>query len=196
MNNIRKHIDLVSTISNMNVDEMFSEKIEQLFESSGLDIAILLENRIEFLKTNILPKLQPLADKESISLDELFELIQKEDPTKKKSYTQWLMTCLVKGKSKFNELSGMHDVIVQYEELKRKNKLENADVGNKSFADVRKDVTNAIGEEEKQLSDSEQQAYNESNIIEKTDQYIVFEPKTEYAAGILGANSMWCTSAG
>ena len=95
-----------------------------------MDISILLEYRVDFLKTN--PKLQPVADKLSVSLDELFELIQIEDSSKKKTYMQWIMNQLIKNSSDISELKGL-GVLSKFDDLKNKKKIDKPDISGYTF---------------------------------------------------------------
>ena len=108
--------------------KLFSDKLYEDFIKEQLDISILLEYRVDFLKTNVLPKLQPVADKLSVSLDELFELIQIEDSSKKKTYMQWIMNQLIKNSSDISELKGLGEVLSKFDDLKNKKKIDKPDI--------------------------------------------------------------------
>lgn len=176
--------------------KLFSDKLYEDFIKEQLDISILLEYRVDFLKTNVLPKLQPVADKLSVSLDELFELIQIEDSSKKKTYMQWIMNQLIKNSSDISELKGLGEVLSKFDDLKNKKKIDKPDISGYTFKELRDTVAKVLASQAQEINKEEQQARNESQIISENSTYLVIAPKTEFAAGYFGRNSLWCTAAG
>lgn len=184
------------TLGGLTERKLFSDKLYEDFIKEQLDINILLEYRVDFLKTNVLPKLQPVADKLNVSLDELFDLIQIEDSSKKKTYMQWIMNQLIKNSSDISELKGLGEVLSKFDELKNKKKIDKPDISGYTFKELRDTVAKVLASQEQEINKEEQKARNESQIISENSTYLVVVPKTEFAAGYFGRNSLWCTAAG
>ena len=208
MSDIRKYVKLLESnyrqVNNEQPEDdcyLFSYDAELLYESSGISLDVLMENRIDWLRDNIMHKLEPVADKEGKSVEELFNWIIDQDPSTKKQYSQWLMKILVgkNAQSSLSDLEQAKNVLTKYEELKKSKALKPEHKDLNQFKSI-DELSQAISDTEQNIKSEydaiEQRARNESEIIHEDDVWIVAIPKTEYAAGYWGKESLWCTAAG
>ena len=208
MSDIRKYITLIESnyrqVNNEHSEDecyLFSYDAERLYESSGISLDVLMENRIDWLRDNIMHKLEPLAEKEGKSVEEIFNWIIDQDPSTKKQYSQWLMKILVgkNAQSSLSDLEQAKQVLTKYEELKKSKALkpDHKDLNRfKSIDELSKAISDTEQNIKAEYDAIEQKARNESEIIHEDDTWIVVIPKTEYAAGYWGKESLWCTAAG
>ena len=208
MSDIRKYVQLLESnykqvITEQTDDDcyLFSYDAELLYESSGISLDVLMENRIDWLRDNIMHKLEPVADKEGKSVEELFNWIIDQDPSTKKQYSQWLMKILVgkNAQSSLSDLEQAKNVLTKYEELKKSKALKPEHKDLNQFKSI-DELSQAISDTEQNIKSEydaiEQRARNESEIIHEDNVWVVVLPKTEYAAGYWGKKSLWCTAAG
>lgn len=172
-----------------------------LREEVFLDSEMILEDRIDWMRKNIMPKLGPLADQEGITSEELFNRVMGLDPDRKKRYSQWLFRILLnkQGLASLDDLKSAPDVIAKFEEYK-KNKLlspEQSDINKYVSLAAVENTLNSI--EQSQEAEEEQEtvrAFAQSKVIHKDNNYLVVSPETEWAAKYWGRSSDWCTSYG
>jgi len=201
MSEFQKYIKLLENsekiVEEKSNDFLFSVDAEALYESTEL----LLENRVNWLRDNIMHKLEPLANEKNTSIEDLFQWILDQDPTNNKQYSQWLFKILVgkNAQSSLEDVDQASDVLSKYDELKKSNSLkpEHKDLNKfKSVEELYRAIIDAEKDIKSKYDEIEQRARNESEIIHEDNVWVVVIPKTEYAAGYWGKESLWCTSTG
>ena len=174
----------------------------------------LLEDRRDFLRTRYLPliadkwqsfRIPPNIREEIQHSDgtnppeQIFSWLESRDPTKKKIYLQWILSCAVDRNVPFEDLEYLPDTLAVYEEKKRTNQLplEARDI-NRVKTPSELDIL-LRGEETKQAaaSDAETQAaMRDSKLIYQDANWLIVIPRTEKAAQFWGRGTEWCTAWG
>ena len=188
---MRKYVELIESYERFS--DVFSRESVHLYESMTL-----LENRVEWLRKNAVPKLEPIANKLGMENEEIFEIILSNDPSKKKEYTQWLMKLVVQNNT-LSVLERAFSVLNEFSELKKANKIESSkkDINKyRSIDEVKEVVDSYVNEKDSEENAIEERARKESKIIHEDSEWIIAIPKTEFAAGYWGRGSLWCTAAG
>lgn len=129
----------------------------------------------------------------------LFDKAVELDPTsignlKVGRYVDWI----IRNKLFDIDKDEIRDVLNTFEKYKSKIDLSKRDI-NKLTYDVVKDLVNNIkldtplSKKEKKDIDREQ-AEKESEVVYKSDQYVIVVPHTEFASCYFGAGADWCTA--
>ena len=107
-------------------DHYASPEFQRLMELSGITSEVLLEDRIEWMKQNLLPKIEPEAQKIGMEADELFNKIIESDPNPQKKNSQWLINVLLKSHSGniLDFLKKAPEILNKFEEYKANKTLE------------------------------------------------------------------------
>jgi hypothetical protein len=133
--------------------------------------------------------------------------LEAQDPSKKKSYVNWMIIRYLSGG--INRLEDIPARLVPalkvYDKLKitRKVKPEDADINKfKKLSDFTQMVRNNYGDAEvtsnKSLDKSKEQQFfadNEAELVYNTPEWKVVIPKTHAASCYFGKNTEWCTTA-
>jgi hypothetical protein len=135
------------------------------------------------------------------------EWLAAQDPSKKKSYVNWMITRYISGG--INRLEDIPARLVPalriYDQAKttRKVKPEDADIGKfKKLIDFTQMVKNNYGEKEiasnKSADKAQEQQFfadGEAELVYNTPEWKVVVPKTHAASCYFGRNTEWCTAA-
>lgn len=173
----------------------------RLLELSGITGQMLLENRIQWLRDNIMHKLEDLAEQEGKTKEELFDYIVDLDPDPKKKNTQWLFKILVgkHGQSGLKDLKNAPDVLTKFADLKKEGKLDKRfhDLNQFTSINALKNTIDAVESDEQDKEDIEyKRALNQSELIKDIDDYLILKPNTTWAAQYWGKETDWCTAYG
>jgi hypothetical protein len=134
------------------------------------------------------------------------EWLAAQDPSKKKSYVNWMITRYISGG--INRLEDIPARLVSalkiYDQAKitRKVKPEDADIGKfKKLIDFTQMVKNNYGEKEiasnKSIDSAQEQQFfadGEAELVYNTPEWKVVIPKTHAASCYFGRNTEWCTT--
>jgi hypothetical protein len=174
---------------------------------------MLLENRIEFLQNQFLPRIEkamPLilpqamhvlggaAKPEEITPKQIFDYVIRFDPDPVKKNSQWLLTLLVKGKLMLEDLDKAPAYLQRFGQIKHLLPKELRDLNRiGSLADL---YTAIEPHEETQSQDEIDRQYDaamqaQTQIVYNGPDYKILIPKTKEASCYYGRNTQWCTAA-
>ncbi len=188
-----------------------------LVEATRLRIRIL-EGRLDFLRTNFLPKIKQALDDHMLRIppdveakmwlqpgegkdEKLFNYISSCDPDPIKKNLQWLLIQVLRKQNPMplEDLEGASDVLTRYAEMKKHRLIpaNKSDINAfRSLGDLRAVIA---GEKKNQLlvADSEEaKAREQSDVLLDTPKLLLVSPKTEFAACYWGSPTDWCTAWG
>ena len=156
----------------------------------------IIDNRTEALN-------QALSQDNSYKIiDNPLDIFLDADPSSKKKLTQWLVDTYINGGFRWEDMqsgsnSKVFDTLSLY--IKHKSKLDSLNhIGQyDNLGSVYKDIAPFIKSEKSSRSvkrDEQTQAYEESEVLIKSDSLTVVIPKTEYASKWWGKGTQWCTA--
>ena len=159
---------------------------------------ILLEDRIDWMRKNLLPRLEKAAEEQGWDPEHLFNYILKRDPTKKKIYAQWIIKLLIAGEPD-SEFAYLKELLSRYDEFKKDPDFPEhlRDINRfQSFEELRKAVRNFAEEKANQQAELQQEINSETEFVDENQKWRVVTPLSDRAAAYWGRRSNWCTARG
>ncbi len=179
-----------------------------------MKIQELLEDRRDFLKTRYMPLIatklasflipaniqREIQHSQGNNLPEqIFSWLESRDPTKKKIYLQWILTCAVDRGVPFEDFEYLPTTLAEYDNRKRKNQLppEAKDINQIKTPSALDVLLRDEANKQATASDRETQAaMRESKLIYQDEDWLIVTPTTEKAAQFWGRPTEWCTAYG
>ena len=176
---------------------------------------LLLEDRIEFLRNRFLGRIEAAnllqdvpnvirADVEQMEgkrpAEKTFNYVMQFDPDATKKHVQWMLTLLLKGAMRLEDLPSVRDDIVEFNRVKRHLPTSQRDINRfKTPGDLEaalapfanKDVVSKR-ESSRRL---EAEMLKQSTVLLDNATYRVLIPRTKEASCFFGVNTRWCTAA-
>lgn len=168
---------------------------------------LLLEDRIDFFKTTVVPRIEKKIQNNQLDIprnlpstaEQLFQWIVDQDPTQNKEYTRWLLNIAFRKKNPepLDNLVNIKTVLTQFHSIKTNLTKAQKNIDSYSTIDELKAVIDQYDSGVKHSIQSEKnKALSESNVVVKTSEWFIVQPKTEFASQYWGRGSKWCTAYG
>lgn len=178
---------------------------------------LLLENRVEFLQKNMLPRLEKVVERlfgeapppianavmekpgETLA-EKVFGLVLDFDPDRTKKFSQWLLTMLIKDKMKLEDLQNAGHLLAQFVAARNALPPEHKDINRfKTPGDLAAVLASLEGQdvrsEREKDRELEQKMLAQAEVVFNDNDYRILVPKTEEASCYFGVNTQWCTAA-
>lgn len=179
-----------------------------LAEMYGLQ-TILLEGRLDFLKTKYAPLIianaQLINDfetqtklKKSPDIGEkLIDYVARFDPDKAKKYTQWMLDLLMKRNIRLEDLPRVTDNLAKFSKVKDRLPIEQRDIQRfKTIAALGDALAPPVAKTSGDVNrEYEQEMYQQAEVLLNNNTYRIVVPKTKEASCFFGRNTEWCTAA-
>jgi uncharacterized Ntn-hydrolase superfamily protein len=182
---------------------------------------MLLEDRMDFLRKTYSAKLSSPAIEAEVQTapqdvqaaikafdakdkalgDKIIDFIAAGDPDPSKRNAQWLISVLLKGGMKLEDIDGAKGVLVRFAQLKPRLPVKQRDINRfKTVGDLYQALLPYENQPEvvsnKQLARTEDaEMAAQSKIVLNNSEYKILIPLTQAAAIYFGKNTRWCTSA-
>jgi hypothetical protein len=151
-----------------------------------ISFKLLLENRVDFLRKYYEGRKGKIT----------FNKLEDTDPTKKKTYLQWIINLVLSGKLLEEDLYKVKDALIIFDRIK--NKFSKRDINQyKEYRDLIDEADSLSNSKSgKELKyDEYEKALKDSTILYKGSEGSIVVPKSKEASCILGRGTKWCTAA-
>lgn len=174
---------------------------------------LLLESRIDFLKTKVFPRLEPKAEamidsappfvtsalarvEGETPAEKLFNYVIAHDPDDMKKFSQWLFNMLIKNQTHLEDLGVVKGYLEQFVQVRAALPPEHRDINRfRSPGDLAEVLDSVAGEDTRSKRAAERELISkEAEVVYNDPQYRITIPKSMEAACQLGVNTKWCTA--
>ena len=160
------------------------------------ELFYLFENRLDFLKRSLLPKLSPVVIEDPHAPNDPIKAIEHFadiDPSPNNRYTQWIANQYIKRMIKWEDLYKVTNILSDFDRVKKH--LDKKDINQyKSYRDLGKAVTDVQPEKSKKQQRQEIKTEGAEKVADGPKSTII-RLKTEEAACYYGKGTKWCTAA-
>lgn len=180
---------------------------------------LILEGRLDFLEKNMLPRIEkalPAIDDQVKQVGiqgetppeiakAVFAHVIEFDPDPVKKNSQWLLTLLVKGKLKLEDLEKATRYLKRFAALKSQLPTEGRDINrytslSQLYTAIEPPEATAddadIPQSQREIErETKQKMLAECDVIYNDPEYRILVPKTKAASCYFGINTEWCTAA-
>lgn len=165
------------------------ELLESFFE-------LLLESKLDWIKSNMGHKLTDVNDPENSNIDSTLDKLLSFDPAKGKNLV-WIVKMYISGEFKLSDGHKIEQILSQFERLK--SKLSKKDINQyKNLDELKDDLDQYSHISDNELKSGKQKKRETKlegvELIMQGNGMTILKPLTQEAACLYGKGTKWCTA--